>query len=79
MKYLSIFAFATLLLGSFTAFAQVPPPDQTITIEEDEKITVNRAGPSLEPVEITRIENLPSLIDVRENFTDKTLEMADGL
>jgi hypothetical protein len=79
MKYLSVIVFAVVSMGSFTATAQVPPPDQTITIEEGENISVNRVGPAIEPVEVTRLEIAASLIEIREDFTDMTLEMADGL
>jgi hypothetical protein len=71
--------FAIALSVPFVARGADAPPVQTINVEEAERIDVERSGPAVEPVSMTQLEVLPSLIDVREDFIAEMMDTAEGL
>ncbi len=79
MKSTPKIALFALCLCSISAHRQALPPQQTIIIEESESITAERAGPSAEAVNLLDFEALPNLINIRHDFLDLTLEMAENL
>lgn len=79
MRSTVIVAFAAMLVAPCVVRAQANPPKQTITIEEAERISVEKTGPGVIKVSMTKLEEVQSLIDIREDFTELTVSEAEGL
>ncbi len=79
MMRLILVLFAVSCLLPLSALAQSPEPEQTINIEEAERISIERTEPSILPVSLTQLEEAKSLITIREDFTEMTLREAESL